>query len=207
MKVKQTFFNLTILLGLLLSACGQNDTLTNVSSDLTIGKKSQAEAAKKYNSGPLREPGTPILGAEDMPDLQIDPEDIESPATAEQSQNSEEVQLKKQELTTVDKLQGKDLVVGTGAEAQEGSKVTVHYTGTLTNGQKFDSSVDRGEPFSFTVGAGQVIKGWDMGVVGMKVGGKRQLFIPAKLAYGDQGIGSIPPGATLVFEIELLKVE
>ncbi|NMC35689.1 FKBP-type peptidyl-prolyl cis-trans isomerase [Candidatus Beckwithbacteria bacterium] len=142
-----------------------------------------------------------------MPDLQIDPEDIESPATAEQSQNSEEVQLKKQELTTVDELQGKDLVVGTGTEAVEGSKVTVHYTGTLTNGQKFDSSVDRGEPFSFTIGAGQVIKGWDMGIVGMKVGGKRQLFIPAKLAYGDQGIGSIPPGATLVFEIELLKVE
>lgn len=207
MKVKQTFISLIILLGLLLSACGQNDTLTNVSSDLTIGKKSQAEAAKKYNSGPLREPGTPILGAEDMPDLQIDPEDIESPATAEQSQNSEEVQLKKQELTTVDELQGKDLVVGTGTEAVEGSKVTVHYTGTLTNGQKFDSSVDRGEPFSFTIGAGQVIKGWDMGIVGMKVGGKRQLFIPAKLAYGDQGIGSIPPGATLVFEIELLKVE
>ncbi len=85
--------------------------------------------------------------------------------------------------------------------------VDVHYTGWLTTGAKFDSSLDRGKPFSFKLGAGQVIKGWDQGVVGMRVGGKRRLTIPSHLAYGDRGFpGAIPPGATLVFEVELLGV-
>ena len=110
-------------------------------------------------------------------------------------------------LPTVNELQIQDLVVGKGIEASSSAKVTVHYTGTLTNGQVFDSSVSRGEPFTFTLGVGQVIAGWDQGVKGMKVGGKRKLIIPAHLAYGDRGAGSIPPGATLVFEVELLKVE
>lgn len=101
-----------------------------------------------------------------------------------------------------------DLVVGAGMEAVSGKKVTVNYSGTLTNGTKFDSSYDRNEPFSFNLGAGEVIKGWDQGVVGMKVGGKRKLTIPSDLAYGDSGIpGAIPGGATLIFEVELLKVE
>lgn len=101
-----------------------------------------------------------------------------------------------------------DLVVGQGAEAKAGQKVSVHYTGTLTNGNKFDSSLDRGRPFSFTLGAGQVIKGWDQGVAGMKVGGKRKLTIPPELAYGNQSVGGglIPPNSTLVFEVELLGV-
>ena len=104
-----------------------------------------------------------------------------------------------------------DEKVGTGAEAKRGEKVTVHYTGWLyvdgKRGKKFDSSVDRGQPFTFKFGAGKVIKGWDEGVDGMKVGGKRELIIPPELGYGQGGAGNvIPPNATLDFEVELLKV-
>jgi FKBP-type peptidyl-prolyl cis-trans isomerase len=100
-----------------------------------------------------------------------------------------------------------ELRAGTGAVAQAGQKVSVHYVGTLTSGSKFDSSRDRGKPFSFVLGAGQVIKGWDQGVAGMKVGELRKLTIPAHLGYGDRGFPPvIPPGSTLVFEVELLGV-
>ena len=105
-------------------------------------------------------------------------------------------------------LQVTDETVGTGDEAVAGKTVTVNYVGTLTNGTKFDSSYDRNQPFEFHLGAGQVIKGWDQGVAGMKVGGKRKLVIPPDLGYGAQGAGnSIPPNATLVFEVELLGVK
>lgn len=98
-----------------------------------------------------------------------------------------------------------DLTVGAGEEATPGQTVSVHYTGTLTDGSKFDSSLDRGQPFSFVLGAGNVIAGWDQGVKGMKVGGKRKLTIPHDLAYGDRGFPPvIPPRSTLVFEVELL---
>ena len=105
-------------------------------------------------------------------------------------------------------LQITDVTAGTGVEATDGKKVTVHYTGTLTDGTKFDSSKDRGTPFPFVLGSGMVIAGWEQGVKGMKEGGVRKLVIPPNLAYGNRGVGSvIPPNSTLVFEIELLKVE
>ncbi|HTR26041.1 MAG TPA: FKBP-type peptidyl-prolyl cis-trans isomerase [Terriglobales bacterium] len=101
-----------------------------------------------------------------------------------------------------------DIKVGTGAVAQAGHKVKVDYTGWLTDGKKFDSSVGTGRPFEFMIGAGQVIKGWDEGVAGMKVGGKRQLRIPPDLAYGPKGYpGAIPPNATLIFDVELVSAQ
>jgi len=101
-----------------------------------------------------------------------------------------------------------DIKVGMGATAVAGRTVKVHYTGWLTTGKKFDTSVGTGSPFKFNLGAGEVIKGWDEGVAGMKVGGKRQLRIPPDLAYGDQGsAGAIPPGATLIFDVLLVAVE
>ena len=104
-------------------------------------------------------------------------------------------------------LQIEELKVGTGAEAKSGQSVSVHYTGTLTNGSKFDSSRDRNDPFDFQLGAGMVIKGWDQGVAGMKVGGRRKLTIPPELGYGAGGYPPvIPPNSTLIFDIELLEV-
>jgi len=100
-----------------------------------------------------------------------------------------------------------DVVEGTGEVAVAGKTVVVHYTGTFEDGTKFDSSVDRGDPFTFLLGSGGVIQGWDIGVEGMKVGGKRSLVIPSDLAYGDADYGSIPGGSTLLFDIELLEVK
>ncbi|PJZ83922.1 FKBP-type peptidyl-prolyl cis-trans isomerase [Leptospira harrisiae] len=99
-----------------------------------------------------------------------------------------------------------DLVVGKGEEAFSGSYVTVHYVGKLTNGTKFDSSRDRNRPFEFNLGAGEVVKGWDKGIKGMRVGGKRKLIIPPELGYGSKKVGNIPPDSTLIFEVELLKI-
>jgi len=109
--------------------------------------------------------------------------------------------------TTEGGLQIQDLTVGTGKEVKSGDTVTVNYLGTLVDGTKFDSSYDRNQPFTTQIGVGQVIKGWDEGIVGMKVGGKRKLTIPAALGYGSQPAGSIPPNSTLVFEVELLSVK
>ena len=111
-------------------------------------------------------------------------------------------------ITTASGLKYEVLKPGTGAVAQPGQMVAVHYTGWLTNGTKFDSSVDRRQPFDFKLGKGQVIRGWDEGVAGMKVGEKRKLTIPAELGYGARGaVGVIPPNATLVFDVELLGVQ
>jgi len=110
-------------------------------------------------------------------------------------------------ITTASGLIYEELEPGAGAAAQHGQRVTVHYTGWLTSGTKFDSSKDRGDPFKFNLGRGEVIAGWDEGVAGMKVGGRRKLTIPPQLGYGARGAGGlIPPNATLVFEVELLAV-
>jgi FKBP-type peptidyl-prolyl cis-trans isomerase FkpA len=115
--------------------------------------------------------------------------------------------MDEQVVITASGLKYAELEVGTGAEARAGQSVKVHYTGWLTNGSKFDSSVDRGQAFSFPLGAGRVIKGWDEGVAGMKVGGRRRLTIPPQLGYGARGAGSvIPPDAELIFEVQLLGV-
>ena len=111
-------------------------------------------------------------------------------------------------ITTASGLIIEDLVTGEGAEAAAGQEVTVHYTGWLTDGKKFDSSKDRDDPFVFPLGGGRVIRGWDEGVQGMKVGGRRKLTIPPALGYGARGAGGvIPPNATLVFEVELLATD
>lgn len=124
--------------------------------------------------------------------------------------SAEKKSSKKNETTTsssISKLDKVDVKVGKGAMAESGKTVIVHYVGTLQNGKKFDSSRDRGEPFSFRLGAGEVIKGWDEGIAGMKVGGIRKLTIPPELGYGARGVGPIPPNSTLLFEVELLEVK
>ena len=132
-------------------------------------------------------------------------EDSSSKNSASLSELTAETE-KTPEIIDINGMKIVDTVVGTGEEAGAGKVVTVHYTGTLTDGTKFDSSVDRGQPFQFILGAGQVIQGWEQGFAGMKVGGKRSLMIPANMAYGDRAIGAIPANSTLLFYVELLGV-
>lgn len=120
----------------------------------------------------------------------------------------EKLQIEENALTNmeIETLQTEILQEGEGEGAKNGDTVTVHYTGLLTDGTKFDSSLDRGEPFSFTLGAGRVIVGWDQGIVGMKIGEKRKLIIPPSFGYGETAVGSIPANSTLIFEVELLEI-
>ena len=127
--------------------------------------------------------------------------------TAEQMAALGELNSETMSNDGTDGLGKQDIIVGTGAEATPGKEVSVHYVGTFLNGEKFDSSLDRGQPFAFMLGSGMVIKGWDQGVAGMKVGGKRKLVIPPELGYGAQQVGPIAPNSTLVFEVELLGVK
>jgi peptidylprolyl isomerase len=133
--------------------------------------------------------------------MEIELTDLKEPQVA--------TQVDEEDFTTTESgLKYYDLETGTGDTPEAGQTVVVHYTGWLADGTQFDSSLDRGEPFSFVLSAGNVIPGWDEGVATMKVGGKRQLVIPPELGYGDQGAGSvIPPGATLIFEVELLEIQ
>ena len=121
----------------------------------------------------------------------------------------EQKQIQTEQQKIMESFQKEDVVVGAGTEAKAGDVVSVHYIGTLIDGRKFDSSYDRGTPFEFTLGAGQVIQGWDLGVAGMKVGGTRNLTIPPELGYGAAGAGGglIPPNATLKFTVELLGIK
>ena len=121
-------------------------------------------------------------------------------------QQQEAARIQKVQDDIVAKLVKKDVVVGTGAEAKAGDTISAHYLGTFTDGKKFDSSYDRGVPITFVLGAGQVIKGWDLGLIGMKVGGKRMLTIPPELAYGPQANGPVPANSTLNFTVELVNV-
>ena len=131
----------------------------------------------------------------------------ETPSPMTEENLAEEAPTEETLVTTDSGLQYVDITEGTGAMPQAGQRVTVHYTGTLEDGTKFDSSRDRGRPFTFQIGVGQVIKGWDEGVSTMRVGGQRKLVIPAELGYGSRGAGGvIPPNATLIFDVELLRI-
>jgi len=134
---------------------------------------------------------------------------LQTPSTNNQNQNQENQMENTQSQPSSFEILGMKVEVlqpGSGLEAKTGDQVTVHYTGVLTDGTKFDSSVDRGEPFAFVLGQNRVIKGWELGVLGMKVGEKRKLTIPFDLAYGPDGYGPIPKNATLLFDVELLKI-
>lgn len=121
--------------------------------------------------------------------------------------NTNSMNINTNMITTSDGLKIQDIQVGTGKEVKSGDTISIHYKGTLLDGTKFDSSYDRGTPFETKIGVGQVIKGWDEGVVGMKVGGKRKLVIPPNLGYGSQDMGVIPPNSILVFEVELIGIK
>ncbi|MEM8542991.1 MAG: FKBP-type peptidyl-prolyl cis-trans isomerase [Cyanobacteria bacterium P01_H01_bin.119] len=161
----------------------------------------------------LSEPQSPSISAADIspqPPLQLaqSADDLSPEGTdmADEELTTEETATE-EIVTTESGLRYVELEEGTGASPQSGQRVTVHYTGTLENGVKFDSSRDRNRPFSFRIGVGQVIQGWDEGVMSMHVGGRRKLIIPPELGYGSRGAGGvIPPNSTLVFDVELLRI-
>lgn len=183
---------LTVLtLALLLAACGRVETTaqpdgTPINGDVTSLPNTSATTDTGVVPPAGAAPTAGVASAAPAAPTKIDPSQIK---------------------TLPDGLKYADLTPGTGAEATAGKQVQVHYTGWLENGTKFDSSLDRGEPFPLTLGGGQVIKGWDEGLVGMKVGGKRQLIIPPDLGYGAQAQGPIPANSTLIFEVEMLDVK
>jgi peptidylprolyl isomerase len=178
----------------LLGACGGDTAASSPTKAVT----SPTKAATTTASTPTKAVTSPTKAA------------TTAPATSAQTSSTSKLEpyVLTNPTTTPSGLKYQDEVVGTGASPATGKNVTVHYTGKLVNGTKFDSSVDRGQPFDFIIGVGQVIKGWDEGVMTMKVGGKRLLYIPAALAYGSRSPGAgIPANADLTFEVELLAVQ
>lgn len=166
-------------------------------------------AAPGASSTSLTAPAIATSSASASAPMELDPDDPNPTlfAMADASALGGPMDVEKSRLTASG-LRITDVVVGTGAEASPGDTVVVHYRGTLEDGSQFDASYDRGTPFSFPLGAGRVIKGWDEGVQGMQVGGKRKLVIPPDLGYGSRGAGGvIPPNATLIFDVELLEVK
>ncbi len=201
--MKEIFISFSIFL-----ACVVIGVTSQIISPTPSGAVS-IDATQKTNTKSI--PSTAIV----KQPFEIDPEDKnptlfimakdKNSLKAETSPN-QNTKMTPKEITTETGLKIKDLVVGTGAEAKQGQTVSVNYKGSLENGKEFDSSYGRG-PFSFPLGQGRVIKGWDEGVEGMKIGGKRKLVIPPELGYGSRGAGGvIPPNAILIFEVELLEV-
>lgn len=184
-------------------ACLMVALISQIVAPSTVAAAAPAAIASSSNSAAMAAPmeldpdsPNPTLFAMAADSPQADASALGGPMDAEKSE------------LTASGLRITDLVVGTGEEASSGDTVVVHYRGTLEDGSQFDASYDRGTPFSFPLGAGRVIRGWDEGVQGMKVGGKRKLLIPPDLAYGSRGAGGvIPPNATLTFEVELLEVK
>lgn len=210
---------------LLLAGCGgKSDNQGQNQGDQGSTQAAQSQAAQQPSENPAVTPPDTAKGSMPAENSTQSAEPSNTPAAGQSSQPSASQQPSseppastdhptpttgKKAHTTASGLKYFDLKAGTGASPHSGQSVTVHYTGWLTNGSKFDSSVDRGQPFTFTIGQGQVIPGWDEGVMSMKVGGKRQLVIPPSLGYGERGTpgGPIPPNATLIFDVELLGVQ
>jgi peptidylprolyl isomerase len=176
----------------LITACGQNSDTPKASIDDAKNAPSGAATVSTIT--------TPTSAVSTAPDSTLSSDLAAKPPT---KKNGSKV------ITTPSGLKYEEIKVGNGAKPKTGQIIQVHYTGTLENGTKFDSSRDRGQPFEFPIGAGQVIKGWDEGLSTMKVGGRRKLIIPSKLGYGPAGTpgGPIPPNATLIFDVELLGVQ
>ncbi|NEQ99168.1 MAG: FKBP-type peptidyl-prolyl cis-trans isomerase [Cyanothece sp. SIO2G6] len=184
---------------------GQADTATEISAtsaEAAVVAEASTDGTEDSAAEAGTEAGTEVREREAIADTESAEAGITETTETAMAENTEEV------ITTESGLQYVDLVEGTGATPVTGNTVQVHYTGTLENGAVFDSSRDRDRPFSFRIGVGQVIKGWDEGVGTMKVGGRRKLIIPSELGYGARGAGGvIPPNATLTFDVELLRIQ